>query len=92
MVIERNFVTENGSAERPRRTWRKNTGPGELSLTPTATTRNSGDITRSTTELMHRSNARFTNLSHALRWGWAISRKGVPERSVRRDRQLINAW
>ena len=54
MVMERNFVTENGSAERPRRTWRKNTGPGELSLTPTATARKSGDITRSTTELMHR--------------------------------------
>ena len=91
MVMERNLMSVKGSAERPRRTWRKNTGPGELSLTPTATTKSSGDITKSTAELMHRSKARFTNLSHALRCGWAISRKGVPERSVRRERQLINS-
>jgi hypothetical protein len=91
MVMERNLMSRNGSVERPRRTWRKNTGPGELSLTPTATTTSSGDSATSTAELMHRSNARFMNLSQALRWGWAISRRGVPERSVRRDRQLISS-
>ena len=90
MVIELNLMTLNGMALRPSRTWRKNTGPGELSLTPTATTRSNGDIARRTAELMHRSNARFTNLSHAVRWGWAISRNGVPEKSVR-ERQLINS-
>ena len=88
----RNLVTVNGKAWRPRRVWRKNTGPGELSLTQTATARSSGDITTSTAELTHRSNARLANLSHALSCGWAISRKGVPERSERRDRQLINSW
>ena len=77
---------------RPRRVWRKNTGPGELELDPDGHDRSSGDITTSTAELMHRSNARLANLSQALSCGWAISRKGVPERSERRDRQLINSW
>ena len=84
-------MTVKGCASRPSRIWWKNTGPGELSLTPTATTRSNGDVTNSTAELMHRSNARFMNPSHALRCGWAISRKGKPERSVNRERQLINS-
>ena len=90
-VMVRNLVTVNGKAWSPRRVWRKNTGPGELSLTQTATARSSGDVTTRTAELIQRSNARLANRSHVLSWGWAISRNGVPERSERRDWQLINS-
>ena len=90
MVMERNFVTGKGSAERPRRTWRKNTGPGELSFTPMATTKH-----RRHRDEHRRAHAQiecpFGELVPHARWGWAISSRGVPERSVRRDRQLINS-
>ncbi len=89
--MERNLVTVNGSVSRPRRTWWKNTGPGELSFTPMATMRSRGDVSRSTAVLMQRSKARFMHWSQGLRWGWAISRKGSPARSVRLERQLMSS-
>ena len=53
--------------------------------------RRSGEVTSSTAELMQRSKARFMHLSQALRCGCAISRKGMPARSVRLERQLMSS-
>ena len=81
----------NGCWCRPNRFCLKKIGPGELSFTPTATTRSSGDVTSKTIELTPMSNALFMDRSHALIWGRASSRKGVPDRSLMRDRQLTNS-
>ena len=87
----RNLMTVNRALCRPTRVWRKNTGPGELSLTPRATTASSGAVSSRTRELMQMSKRRFMNWSHTLRCGRAISRKGSPLRSLSRDRQLTSS-
>ena len=44
-----------------------------------------------TRPLTKMSNIRFMSWSHVLRCGWAISRKGMPDRSLSLDRQLISS-
>src|SRR4051794_1438813 len=62
----RNFHTSNGRRSRPRRSWRKKTGPRESRRTAIATTANSGARRSSPTPAPARSTARL----HAYQSGW----------------------